>query len=113
MRVLVVEDDPTMAMLFGNVLQSAEHEVTVRSSDFESVVDDVDWSQIDVALVDQWLGEVDGKKILARLEVEQPHVRRIMLTADQLVVPGETHAQRVLVKPAPFDVIRRVIEETS
>jgi DNA-binding response OmpR family regulator len=113
MRVLVIEDDPTMAMLFGNVLTSGAHEVTVRSSEFESVVDDVDWSQVDVALVDQWLEDVDGKAILARLEAEHPYVRRIMLTADQLVIPAETHAHRVLVKPAPLDVIRRVIDEVS
>src|SRR5687768_493631 len=118
MRVLVVEDDPTTAMLFAMVLKDGNaHEVTVRDSDFETVVDDLDWSQIDVALVDQWLdeehGSVDGKEILARLETEQPHVRRIMLTADQMVKPATTHAHRVLVKPVPFDVIRQVIDETS
>ncbi len=70
--------------------------------------------QIEVAIVDLFLGSADGFQLLKYLETEHPHIRRILISghprACQLDLAVSTgHAHAVLPKPWDREQIARAI----
>lgn len=101
MRVLLVDDAPELVKLFQLILERIDgFVVTPRARDFDTLCDTVDWSLIDVAVVDKNLGgAITGLDILKWMEANVPHIRRILLTADDTALAASSHADAVLIKP--------------
>lgn len=105
MRVVVVDDDRSTALLIALELHQAGIEAIQCTDHFESLPTSVDWEEIDAVIVDNYLGFFDGRTILGWLEREHPTIRRIMLTGDTRIEVKSTHAHILLTKPAQADVI--------
>lgn len=100
MHVVVVEDAPELVMLFRILLEREGMRVTTVSSGFEQATETLDWSDVDVAVVDRFLGSgFEGTSILQWLSAERPEIRRVMITADWDTTRELVSADSVLQKP--------------
>lgn len=110
MHVLLIDDAAEIVMLFKIFLERYKNiHVSTRAERFDEVYTEVDWDQIDVVVVDQFLGNYDGKKILRWLSERHPEIRRLMLTADDHVDHAITSAQHVLIKPIDAGTLHSAI----
>lgn len=100
MNVLVVEDNVDIAMLLDVMLTGEGHSISRWTSNFDTIIELAPWGSIDAVIVDQQLGDYDGKEICAWLAREHPRIRRIFLTGSSLVTPEEASAHVVLIKPS-------------
>jgi len=104
-HVLIVEDSEDQARLFDMLLKRRGVAVTTCTEDFPALAESAHWSTIDVVLCDQYLDTYDGKELLRWLATNQPHIRRVMLTADSTVDVSMTAAHQVLIKPTPASIL--------
>ena len=79
-RILVVEDDETIALGVVNALRHERYDVT-HFDNGEDAVAQVDSSPPDVILLDVMLPGMDGLDVLRRVKASHPQVQVIMLTA--------------------------------
>ncbi len=111
LTVLVVDDDPIIARLVADVLELSELEIRTHTARFEELLAPEPWDDVDVAIVDLMMPVVGGEEILAYLQSELPHVRRISLSASERALPEGLVDQR-LVKPVKTaDLLRAVRNE--
>jgi DNA-binding NarL/FixJ family response regulator len=101
-RVLVVEDDEFMRALLRLVFNREDDIKTVfPESGWERLAKDIDWSEVDVILVDQFLGNFRGSDLLGFLTAMHPRIRRIMYTGDTSISASGANAHLVIHKPRP------------
>ena len=117
MRVLIVEDDPSVAVMLGVLLTELGHEVTVRDHEFPALLrwrqtTDPDWKGIDVLLCDVLLPGTHGARILEHSKAHYPKVRRVALSGvdDSTLNDIRKIAHAVLQKPATIEEIELAIE---
>jgi len=112
--VLLVEDYLPILTLFREACEGSGFQVLTASS----LAEGLELSQtkpIDVAVIDQRLGDGSGLNLLARLQLAAPSVRTILLSGD--LDPGTIEAARKLgvgatiEKPVKSDRLVQVIEE--
>ncbi|HVJ04564.1 MAG TPA: response regulator transcription factor [Candidatus Saccharimonadales bacterium] len=84
MRILVVEDERTMAELLKRGLEEEHHSVCV-ATDGQSGLDQAEGSEFDVIVLDVMLPKVDGFEIVRRLRSAKDHTPILMLTARDAV----------------------------
>lgn len=111
-RVLVVEDDPTMAEVLVAYLQRAGHRVEWRSNGTEALRF---WPQFapEVVVLDIMLPGMSGLEILRRRRIEQDLAPVVLLSArgeeEDRVVGFETGADDYVIKPfSPREIVLRV-----
>src|SRR3954468_19332357 len=93
-----------MAILLHRVFElKPDFDVTVVEDDFEDLRERCDWESLDAALIDQYLVGIRGSDVFDWLSYAFPHVRRILFTGDERVTHSDSHAHRVIYKPAPPD----------
>lgn len=114
-RVLLVEDDPFVAMVMEETLQSMKLEVLVDLN-LGDALREVDASDFDVALVDVDLrGENGCPLILALLEKQVPFA--VMSGGDLSVLAAEFPHIRMVSKPLEMaalqQLVRELLEESS
>jgi DNA-binding response OmpR family regulator len=102
MRILVVEDEPTLRQGLSELLTAADHEVVA----FEHGRDAVDagtHEAFDLVLLDLMLPDMDGVDVCRRLRLARPALPILMLTArgseDDKVAGLEAGADDYLTKP--------------
>lgn len=116
MHVVVVEDAREIAQLLEYVLRgTSATRSTIITSQFESVTDTVDWSEVDAIICDKVLDGVptqgfDGTTILHWLARNHPHIRRILITADGQVRLEDTFAHVVFRKPFDFNEVLQALK---
>ncbi|MCE5197914.1 MAG: response regulator [Armatimonadota bacterium] len=112
-RVLVVEDDPVVAVGIVSILQEAGHEVTGVARSGEEALEISASNSPEIALVDVKLPGMDGIKTTRKL-VEQGSPAVIMLTAyaDKNLVEGAAQAGAFtyLLKPADKETLLANLE---
>lgn len=104
-NILIVEDEPLIAMMLEDFLESLGHRVVASVDSLEDALGHVESSEFDVAIVDVQLK--DGKRawpLADRLaEAGKPFV---LATGGHVDPPPERHADApVLAKPYTIDAI--------
>lgn len=102
-----MDDDESVAKLLKALLK--DHQVVIRTNGFETITGDIDWTAIDVVIVDRILGIQDGTHLLRWIRKEHPDILRIMLTGDTAVNVDESPANRVMFKPPDWDELRDAV----
>lgn len=108
MIVRVVDDEPMIVDLVGEVIRRAGHEVRGASTEAEvrSLLDPIAWVDVDAVLCDLVMPGVSGVELLAYVARVTPHVRRVLLTGnDEDHVPEGVEAHVVLEKPMDLGTI--------
>ena len=114
LRVLAVEDDESVRMLYEAVLEEAGHEVRVAANGRDALAM-LDWEP-DLILVDLMLPIMDGYEFLRRLRSmpEGAHVPVVVLSA---ALPPGRHsvrgAEAVLRKPFDLGVLMHTITRVA
>ncbi len=110
MRVLVVDDDPVILKMLGELLRGAGHEV-VPCERGGQAINQALMSDFDLVLCDLSLPDVHGLDIIRALKAQSPHTPIIVLSA---LEPSEWRkdaesagASRYLQKPVPMAELRR------
>ena len=111
-RVLVVDDDPTVADVVVAYLERAGITTELAGDGFAALAA-AEASALDAVVLDLMLPGLDGIEVLRRLRTTRPHVPVIMLTArgeeDDRLVGLEAGADDYIVKPfSPRELVLRV-----
>lgn len=111
-RVLVVEDEPTLAAAIAKGLRRNAFAVDVVH-DGQAALDAIDACEYEVAILDRDLPKVHGDEVCRRLAQDHPEVRVLMLTASSGIesrVSGlQLGADDYLPKPFAFaELVARI-----
>lgn len=111
-RVLVVDDDPTVAGVVVGYLERAGHQA-VHVADGRKALDTIVAEPPDLVVLDLMLPEVDGLEVCRQVRAEHPHLPIVMLTAlaeaDDRIAGLELGADDYVTKPfSPRELVLRV-----
>ena len=111
-RVLIVDDDTTLAEVVAGYLIRAGHEIS-RVTDGRSALQHVDQAPPDLIVLDLMLPEINGLEVCRRVRAEHPNILVIILTAlseeDDRIAGLEMGADDYLTKPfSPRELVLRV-----
>ncbi len=105
MRILVVEDEPSMAELLRKGLEEEHHSV-IAACDGKAALDIATSTDLDVILLDVMLPGMDGIEVVMNLRNRNNHTPLILLTARDSVpdiIRGlDVGADDYLIKPFSF-----------
>ena len=105
MRVLVIDDQPTVAEVVAEVLESQGHEALVAGSGEEGLRL-IEQGPPDAVFLDVIMPGIDGIETLRRIRARRPHLPVILLsgtvTEKQIETARELGVTDVLHKPALF-----------
>jgi CheY-like chemotaxis protein len=114
LRVLAIEDDPALSLLYESFLGDEGHEVLLARDAVEGLR--LMERQPDVVLLDLMLPRMDGYSFLREIR-ERPDLRGIpVIVVSATVPPGRTHvagADAVVHKPFEFEGLLRTMEVVS
>jgi CheY-like chemotaxis protein len=121
LRILLVDDDPTLLQSLRDTLEGDGHAITAASGGqagidaFAAAV--ASGTLFDVVVTDLGMPYVDGRKVAAKVRALSPTVPIVMLTGwgQRLVADGEVPPQvdRVLNKPPRLADLRAIIAELT
>ena len=103
-RVLVVEDEPQVALLIHDALQECGYAVRVAVDGHEAL-DLVSAYQPDVVLLDLWLPGLPGDSVLEALRRDVPAVPVIIVSANR-----DADRARALLAHGAFDYLMKPFE---
>ena len=115
-RLLVLDDEPLVCELVGDVARAAGFELRCASGTDE--IDAAVACPCDAAVVDLHLGAVDVHDVLARLAGASPHCRVLLMTGSALASASEAAAWArscgldvvdEVHKPVPLPELRRLL----
>ena len=111
-RILVVDDDPTLAEVVGGYLSRAGHDIT-SVGDGQSALTMVARKPPDLIVLDLMIPLVSGLEVCRRVRAEHPAVLIIMLTAlseeEDRIAGLEMGADDYLTKPfSPRELVLRI-----
>lgn len=113
-RILIVEDETTLATAMGDALSTAGHTVSIVHAG-EKVREACRAFHPDVVLLDIRLGAVSGLDLLPPLKAEWPDLEAIVLTAygsvETAVDAMKRGAADFLTKPIDLDVLTLAVEK--
>ena len=110
-RVLIVDDDPTVAEVVMSYLERAGMQVASAADGLAAIAAAAEW-QPDLVLLDLMLPGIDGLEVCRRLRAERPDLPVIMLTArgaeEDRVLGLEVGADDYVTKPfSPRELVLR------
>lgn len=111
-RILVVDDEPNIRMIYSTTLRHNGHEVVEVASDQEALAA-LRQQPFDLVILDIKLGPESGLTLLQRLATTHPHLPVILLTAYASFQDDFTTwlAERYLVKSADLDLFLDEVEQ--
>jgi len=115
-RLLIVDDEPSMARLMKTHLERDGHTVTTMSSSLEVLAAIDGGARFDVYVLDIQMqrGEPHGLSLAKMLEHRHPTAVCIFVTGDpDMASHGEFRGRTVLGKPIDFDALRRAVVGTT
>ncbi len=92
-KVLIVDDNFQLLKFLTGVVRAPDRDVLAAES-AEVALSMSRHNQIDVALVDYMLPDIDGVKLSSRLKAEQPFVEIVIMTGGQLSSDDEERCNR-------------------
>ena len=106
MKILVIDDQPDVALVVAEVLESEGHETFVANSGAEGL-QMIERSGPDAVFLDVVMPGIDGIEVLRRIRQTRPHLPVILLsgtvTARQIETARALGVTDVLRKPAPLN----------
>ena len=110
MRILIVEDDKDICLLYHVILEKQGYEISQINENFASLLAIDAWEDIDVAIVDLNLPGILGCKIIDFVKIIKPEIRIIIATAAiQFIDEFTKNADFILGKPfSPVDLITAI-----
>lgn len=111
MIVWVVDDEPMIVNLLGDIIELAGHEVRRASSseEVEALLAPEVWADVDALLCDLHM-PVGGGRVLAYVSTVAPHVRKVVLTGVPIAQLHDVPADAILEKPAGLDQILEALD---
>lgn len=111
-RILLVDDDPDMRLIYSTVLSHNGHDVVEAASGSEALAT-VEEGAVDLVILDVKLGAESGLMVLQRLATTFPHLPVILLTAYASFQDDFASwlADRYLLKSSDFDVFLNEVEQ--
>ena len=111
-RILVVDDDPTLAEVVAGYLSRAGHDIACVG-DGRQALDHVDRTPPDLLVLDLMIPAINGLQVCRRVRAEHPAILIIMLTAlseqEDRIAGLEVGADDYLTKPfSPRELVLRV-----
>ena len=115
-RVLIVEDDPMVAMINEQYIKrNKRFEIVGKCSDGGSALEFLENHEVDLLILDVYMPHMDGFETLRRIRSRQIAVDVIMVTAanDRTALEESLHLGVVdyLVKPFSFDRFQVALEK--
>ena len=108
-RILLVDDEPKLGKLLGEMLEREGHAVTRVSGGRQALVE-LHTRQFDLVLTDLRMPEMDGLAVLREARARKPPVEVILMTAfgtaDSAVEAMKAGAADYLLKPFAMDELR-------
>lgn len=113
-RILVVDDEPNVRLVFRTALEAVGHEVT-EAVDGEDALRKLRGGRFDLALLDLRMPVMDGMETLQRIRDENLNVPVIMITAHGSI-PDAVEAMRLgaidfVSKPVTPEPLRRAVAD--
>ncbi len=116
LRVLVVDDDLSMAVTLSDVLEIEGYEVVI-AHDGERAVTLLRENEFDVVLMDIRMPRMDGGEAYRVMRKEKPDVRLILMTAyytDAIVQEAQKDdGVEIFFKPLAIDEITRLLRDVK
>lgn len=112
LRILVVDDEPSIQILFEQVLSSVGYYVTVVGRSRQALAQ-VRSREFDVAVVDLSLPDEDGLEVIREMRSASPHLR--ILAISGFMVGDVPHqalaagAAATLLKPTPPETLLHTV----
>lgn len=107
MRILLVEDEPSISSLVAKVLERAGHQVDVFASPHAAL--EADRNGTGLAIVDYSLPGMDGLALAARLRESQPGLPVILCTGMPMNPPRADPPIHFLQKPYRPSELREMV----
>jgi NtrC-family two-component system response regulator AlgB len=112
-RVLIIDDDASLARSFCSCLEDAGHRCTI-ATDADQAFARVRQSTFDVCLLDLRLGQTSGLELIPQLRHLAPWLRIVMVTGhgsiDTALKAMRAGASDYLVKPCSLVQLRTIVE---
>lgn len=114
MRILLVEDEPSISSLVAKVLERAGHGVRTYASPDEALTPgSLDDFAAELAIVDYSLPGMDGLALVSRLREAQPDLAVILCTGLPMTPPRLTPPIHFLQKPYRPSELRQLVEQVT
>ncbi len=111
-NVLLIDDDVTVAMTLGAVLELENYQVGIGHS-ISEMSTLLSTTQFDIAIVDLRLGDEDGMQAIAVLRDHQPQCMSIVLTGyptpDSMLAALRLHVVDFLTKPCDLEQLKEAV----
>jgi DNA-binding NtrC family response regulator len=111
--ILVVDDEPIMLKLCGNMLAHGQHEVMTADRPTQAL-QLLESNNIDLALLDVVMPEMNGIELARRIERTWPDVKILLMTGygpqEIARVAGKDNPYRVLWKPFKTESLLQMVE---
>lgn len=98
LRILTIDDDPSVRRLVSAVLSREGHEVLLAVSGAHGLAM-FEAHPVEVAIVDKNLGDMSGFDVIARLREQKPSLAIVLMTALPERVPPASRPDAYLAKP--------------
>ena len=113
LRILAVDDEPTLAGLMGRVLSAEGHEVVTATTP-EAALEHLEAGRFDLLITDLGLGTgMNGWELIERVRARRPEIRVVLATGwgpeiDQAAA-RERGVEAVISKPYRGEALRRAV----
>lgn len=113
--ILVVDDDPTVRMIAGEILTAAGHEVS-EAGDGEEALRKVAETPFDLVVLDMLMPNKDGLETIADLRGRRPRMRILAISSGGRMDPGQLlrmalvfGADETMAKPLRSEVLTETV----
>lgn len=108
-RVLVVEDDPVVAMLVEDIVRDMGHEVLINIT-LENAMLELEEGEVDAVLLDMHLRGEDARPLVLQL-IERKTPFLVLSGSDQSALKHEFPHVRIVAKPFNKDALEKAVSE--
>ena len=113
LRILAVDDEPTLVGLMGRVLTAEGHEVVMATTP-EAALEHLEAEHFDLLITDLGLGTgMNGWELIERVRARRPDIRVVLATGWGPEIDQETARERgveaVISKPYRGEALRRAV----
>jgi CheY-like chemotaxis protein len=108
LRILVVDDEPSVANTIKTLLQYYGHEVEATNSSKEALCM-FESGRFDLVFTDFTMPEMDGNQLAAAIKASAPNQPIVMITAHAGTLPPSPDVDFVVSKPFRLEHLREAI----